>query len=88
MRDKKLYKCGSLGTLERFLTHHESLDDPDWQKYLQYKPLDLTTCTLEQAQEFSKMKFYSNDACDMCPTESKWFIKTEEKVLPIKFIKR
>jgi organic radical activating enzyme len=88
MRDKKLYKCGALGTLERFLNYHESLDDPAWQKYLQYRPLDLTTCTTEQAQEFSKMKFYADSACDMCPTESKWFVKTEEKVLPIKFIKR
>jgi organic radical activating enzyme len=88
MRGTKLYKCGALGTLNRFLDYHEALSDPDWDRYVNYKPLDLSTCTTEEAQIFSDKKFYADNACDMCPTESKWFVKTEEQVLPIKFIKR
>lgn len=82
--DKKLYKCGALGTLHKFLEKHDQLDDPDWQKYLNYKPLDLTNCTQEQVQRFSDTKFCSISQCDMCPSSGHTFRKTPDKVLKIK----
>ena len=80
--DKKLYKCGSLGTLKRFLDHHNLLEDKDWSPYLQYKPLDLENCTTEEATAFSDNKFKAIKECDMCPSYNKEFIKTPDTVLP------
>jgi hypothetical protein len=85
--NKRLYKCAALGTLRNFLKHHDSLEDIDWQKYLNYKPLDLETCTIEESTKFSNTKYNSISECDMCPASSQNFRKTEDKVLPIKFHK-
>lgn len=82
--DKKLYKCGALGTLHKFLAKHNQLEDPDWQKYLNYQPLDLESCTHEQVQHFSDTKYSSISQCDMCPTGGYTFIKTPDKVLKTK----
>lgn len=82
MYDKKIYKCAALGTLKRFLTHHNSLDDPDWQKYLSYKPLDLISCTPEEVQKFSDTKYTCISECTMCPSSGQKIVKTEEMVLP------
>ena len=84
MHDKKLWKCGSLGTLHRFLSHHNSLDDPDWQMYLEYKPLDLETCTDEEVAQFNLDKYRSVKQCQMCPKNGDDFTKTPEMVLPNK----
>jgi organic radical activating enzyme len=80
--DKKLYKCGALGTLKRFLEYHDSVDDPVWQRYLAYKPLDLTQCTDQEVENFSNTKFKSIPECDMCPSSSKEYLKVPETVLP------
>jgi len=84
--DKKLYKCGALGTLERFLKKHNQLDDVDWQKYLKYEPLDLTKCTEDQVKQFSDTKYCSISQCDMCPSNGQTFLKTPDKVLRIKHV--
>jgi organic radical activating enzyme len=85
LKDKKLYKCAALGTLEKFLTIHNALHDPDWQKYLSYKPLNLETATLEEVTDFSNNIFKPSEFCDMCPNSNKHiFKKTPDKVLPIK----
>lgn len=84
--DSKLYKCAALGTLERFLKSYNLLNDLDWQKYLSYRPLDLTTATPEDIADFSNTKFSAKPECDMCPSSNEYvFVKTEEKV--IKFYK-
>lgn len=83
MYDKKLYKCGALGTLKKFLAFHNSLDDPAWQKYLNYEPLDLETCTEEQVAAFSNSKYRSIDQCTMCPKNTQDFVKTEKHVIPL-----
>lgn len=88
LKDNKLYKCAALGTLEKFLTIHNSLDDPDWQKYLAYKPVDLETATEEDITAFASNIYSPSEFCDMCPSNSKnIFIKTPDKVLPIKEIR-
>ena len=80
--DKKLYKCGALGTLKRFLEYHDSVDDTAWQRYLAYKPLDLTQCTDQEVKNFSDSKFKSIPECDMCPSSAKQYLKVPETVLP------
>ena len=84
LRDGKLYKCAALATVKTLLSHHNNLDDPAWQKYLNYKPLDLNNCTPEEVAHFSNTKYTSIEQCDMCPSQSKSFIKTKETVIPIK----
>lgn len=85
--DKKLYKCAALGTLKNFLERHDAIDDPEWQKFLAYKPLDLTTCTDLEVMNFSISKFKSINECAMCPSTDEEVILTEENVLPIRFYK-
>ena len=87
LKDKKLYKCAALGTLSTLLNYHNALDDSDWKKYINYQPLDLENCTLEQVKEFSNTKFCAINECDMCSNGNHMFIKTASKVLPIKEIK-
>jgi hypothetical protein len=77
--DKKLYKCAALGTLDKLLDFYNSKDDPDWQKYLNYKPLDLENCSQADVEKFSNSKFCSISECDMCGVDS--FIKTKETVI-------
>lgn len=85
---KKLYKCSALGTLRRFLQHHGSDQDPEWQPYLDYEPLDLQTATDQQVKEFSDNKFRHIKQCDMCPkTHDFVYDKTERFVLPLKRIR-
>jgi organic radical activating enzyme len=79
--DKKIYKCAALGTLKKFLEFHGSLDDPDWKKYLDYKCLDLETCSEGDAYKFSIGKFCAVAECDMCGTSS--FKRTEEFVINV-----
>jgi organic radical activating enzyme len=82
----KLYKCAALGTLKKFLKSHNLLNDLNWQKYLAYEPLNLSTATPEEIKDFSDTKFSAKPECDMCPSSDKHiFVKTEEKV--INFIK-
>lgn len=84
LHNSKLYKCGALGTLERFLEHHNVKDDADWQKYLAYKPLDLANCTEEEVAEFSNTKYKGVSVCDMCPSTTHKYTKTPETVIPIR----
>jgi uncharacterized Fe-S cluster-containing radical SAM superfamily protein len=84
LRDSKLYKCAALATVRTLLEHHDSLNDPAWEKYLNYEPLDLANCTPEQVADFSNTKYRSIEQCDMCPSQSKSFTKTKATVIPIK----
>ena len=79
--DKKIYKCSALGTLHKFLEFHGSLDDPNWQKYLNYKYLDLETCTDEEVLQFHSTKYCAISECDMCSTGH--FNRTKEDVIHV-----
>lgn len=80
--DKKLYKCAALGTLDKFLIHHGQENDPDWQKYLSYTPLDLENSTDQEVINFSQTKYHSINECDMCSSVGRSYIKTKETTLP------
>lgn len=88
MYDKKLYKCAALGTLKTFLEKHDVISDSEWQKFLAYKPLDLTNCTDEEVLNFSVSKFKPISECAMCPSSDQEVVLKEENVLPIKFYKK
>ena len=77
----KLYKCAALGTLEKLLDYYDSKDDPDWQKYLNYKYLNLKNCTPEEVINFSNSKYSCIEQCDMCGIDA--FMKTRETVIHV-----
>lgn len=85
--NKKIYKCAALATLKNFLITHDSLNDPDWAPYLNYKPVDLETYTEEEADFFGETHYCHIDECAMCPSKHTPIKKTEELVLPI-YIKK
>ena len=58
--NKKVYKCAALGTLRNFLEKKNLLEDADWQKYLNYKPVDLET---DSPEEFSKTHYPKSWYC-------------------------
>lgn len=80
--DKKMYKCASLGTLDKFLKHHGLFNDPDWQKYLNYKSLDLINCSAEEIKNFSDTNHCAIEQCDMCSALGSSYTKTAETTLP------
>lgn len=86
--DKKIYKCAALATLKNFLEIHGSVTDPAWQKYLDYRPVDLETCTDTEVDSFGNTHYCHIDECSMCPENPINIRKTEENVLPIYFKKR
>jgi len=81
LHDKKIYKCGALGTLKRLLEKYDLMNDPDWQKYLKYKPVDLETCTDEDVERFANTHYCSVAECSMCPGEYRGIEKTAVNVL-------
>jgi hypothetical protein len=86
--DKKVYKCAALGTLRNLLDKKGQLDDAEWQPYLNYRPVDLVSCTDKEVVEFADTHYCHIDECSMCPSNGIEFLKTEEKVLPIYFKKK
>jgi organic radical activating enzyme len=63
--DYKLFKCTKLAYLRPMLHKLKQLDDPDWQHFLGYQPLDLRTATFRDIANFAAKSVESY--CDMCP---------------------
>ena len=82
LKDKKIYKCAALGTLETMLKRYDALDDPAWEKYLGYKALDLTTCTPNNIADMMKNIYCHIDECSMCPKNPVDIRKVEAEVMP------
>jgi hypothetical protein len=80
--DKKVYKCGALGTLKNVLTKTGQLDDEDWQPYLNYRPVDLTVDDPESINNFYATHYSHIDACNMCPKNINQVKQNEQNVLP------
>lgn len=83
--DKKIYKCAALGTLKNFLIKNNSLDDPEWKKYLDYNPINLNDCSDKDIQQFADSHYSHIAECSMCPSNAVEIRKNENNVLPIKF---
>jgi hypothetical protein len=66
--NSKLYKCSRFGVLHNVLSNSNQLSDPDWQKYLEYVPIDLQSDdVLKQLELFEENQGKHIDLCDMCP---------------------
>jgi len=66
MKDGKLFKCSSIAELRRVLTDWNHLDEPEWQKYLEYNGLDIS-CTDEDLLEWTDNYGKYDWHCGMCP---------------------
>jgi len=86
--DKKIYKCAALGTLRNFLDTHNCVDDPKWQPYLNYQPVDLENLDQQQINHFGDTHYCHINECAMCPNVVTPIKKVEEQVLPLHFKKR
>lgn len=82
LHDKKVYKCGALGTLRNLLTKTGQLNDSDWQPYLNYKPVDLTVEDSASIENFYSTHYSHVDACNMCPKNVNQVRQNEKNVLP------
>jgi len=66
--DGKLYKCSTVGLLDRVLRDHGQLKDPDWQEFLNTGlPLD---CSDEELQDYVNNYRKPHTICKMCPTSA------------------
>lgn len=83
LHNKKIYKCGALGTLEQLLDKYNLSNDPEWEKYLQYKPVDLETCTDKDIKHFADTHYCSISECSMCPGQTMFIEKNKVNVLKI-----
>jgi organic radical activating enzyme len=64
-----LYKCYPLALLKTMLTDFNQQDDPDWQQYLDYKPLTMDH-TQEEFENFLKRLSGPESECSMCPSSA------------------
>jgi hypothetical protein len=62
----KLYKCTQLATLRDAVTQNNQLEDPDWQKYLAYNPVDFANLDEDSLTFFESTYGSAIDVCDMC----------------------
>jgi len=75
----KFYKCGRLATLSTQLAEFNQLDDPSWEKYLKYQPIDLLNIDQSLFDNFIKTYGKPIDLCDMCngtKSETEWKDRT------------
>jgi organic radical activating enzyme len=79
----KLYKCGRLATLSTQLAELDQLDDPSWEKYLKYRPIDLLNIDQSLFDNFINNYGKPIDLCDMCngtPSDTEWKDRTWDLV--------
>ena len=60
-----MYKCSRLSNLHAVLKQTNQLDDPQWKKYLQYKPIHYSNSREEILRFFNKKE---EDVCTGCNT--------------------
>ena len=66
--DSKLYKCARLAVLPTILKRIGQLDDPDWQPYLSYQPVDVSDNNAwADIYKFAEEEGKPISECDMCP---------------------
>lgn len=78
----ELYKCPPISMLKTHLTKYDQLDDNDWQDYLAYKPITLSSPSIE-LEEFINNIHYPHDICRMCPANPE-FKNQEEAIVKSK----
>lgn len=84
--DSKLYKCPRLLSLPKILAEVNQLDDPDWAKYLNYAPVDLSRNDIEEELNlFEATEGLPIPECDVCANKFiqniTWFQQSKENVI-------
>ena len=83
--NSKLYKCSWFAVLPSLLTQINQIEDADWQKYLNYSPVNLINPSEESLIEFEKTSTSSITLCDMCANNRANIInQTKDNVLNTK----
>lgn len=90
MFGSKVYKCGTLAMLKGLLQQKNQINDPDWQKYLQYPAFDVLSDDTNNF-EFHKNNYNKpTDFCTMCNNNPlnvmKWTSRSEQMIIPSKTI--
>jgi len=68
----KLWKCPSIAYLRETLVSTGQIDDPVWQKYLNYyaTPVDAPT---EELHAMANQVLNPHEICNKCPSDPKWY---------------
>lgn len=64
----KIYKCSSIGLLEKTLKDWNQQDDPLWQPYLAYQGISINSSP-DEIKKFIDKFGKPESICSMCPTE-------------------
>lgn len=68
LQDHRFYHCPITALLPSLLTKTKQMDEPKWQPYLEYDPLDLRTATEQDVARFFSTT--PGHVCSMCPKNS------------------
>lgn len=80
--DSKLYKCSWFAVLPQLLSKTDQLQDPDWQKYLKYQPIDIASPQQAHLDQFEQTSCSSIELCDMCSNKPAGVLHTKSNVFP------
>jgi len=72
-----LWKCPMISYLRESLDATDQLNDPEWQKYLAYKPTSISASTDDIQASFDEVK-KPHEICSMCPRNPVWFTATKQ----------
>lgn len=88
----RLFKCTNLALLPHTLEELGQTSDPNWQKYLDYKYVDLLNPNSETLDFFIKTYTHPISECDMCSdnhnTKLTYDKRTEEKIFKLSDLKK
>lgn len=73
----QLWKCPMISYLRESLDATNQMDDPEWQKYLSYKPTSIHSSQEEIQQSFDEVT-KPHWICSMCPRNPVWFTATKQ----------
>ena len=70
-----LWKCPMISYLRESLSATNQIDDPEWKKYLDYKPTRISATVDDIRASFDEVT-KPHDICTMCPRNPVWFTAT------------
>ena len=75
-----LYKCAPIAYIGEVLKKTGNENDPDWQPYLEYKPLP-PDCTDDELKRFMEKQPLPEWTCRMCPPHANVVLSKEREIL-------
>ena len=68
----RLWKCPSIAYLRETLVSTGQVDDPVWQKYLNYHPTPIDA-PIEELYAMADEVLNPHEICNKCPSDPKWY---------------